>query len=67
MKAIILIRTDHIEQHPLWMQEIATPNPLAVDGIVGCYPMEESERTNQKDQRCYTHDFVTSWVSSFLS
>jgi hypothetical protein len=43
MKAIILIRTDHIEQHPLWMQEIATPNPLAVDGIVGCYPMEESE------------------------
>jgi hypothetical protein len=27
MKAIILIRTDHIEQHPLRMQETATLNP----------------------------------------
>jgi hypothetical protein len=32
MNAIILIRTDHIEQHPLRRQEIATPNSLAVDG-----------------------------------
>jgi hypothetical protein len=27
MNAIILMRTDHIEQHPLRTQEIATPNP----------------------------------------
>jgi hypothetical protein len=27
MKPITLIRTDHIEQHPLRMQEIATPDP----------------------------------------
>jgi hypothetical protein len=33
MKAIILILTDHVEQHPLRMQEIVTPNaPRAVDG-----------------------------------
>jgi hypothetical protein len=32
MKAIVLDRTDHNEQHPPRMQEITTPNPPAVDG-----------------------------------
>ena len=31
MKAIILIRIDHIEQHPLRRQEIATRMSLAAD------------------------------------
>jgi len=31
MKAITLIRTDHIEQHPLRLREIATRMSLAAD------------------------------------
>jgi hypothetical protein len=34
MKAIILILTDHVEQHPLRMQEILTPDPpVPPDGL----------------------------------
>jgi hypothetical protein len=45
MRAIILIRTDHIEQHPQRMQEIATPDPAAVDGHHYTPKEEHEERT----------------------
>ena len=45
MKAIILIRIDHMEQHPLRLREIATRMSLAAD----------PHGTNEKDTLCHHH------------
>jgi len=45
MKALILIRIDHMEQHPLRLREIATPDPHAVGGHHYTSKEEHEERT----------------------